>query len=103
TTITEPEFIRGAICSLDQVRMSKSNDLHRTGVVASRDGRIHGPLPSEAKSSGAEQSADPGGGELRTRSWAGSIGPEAETRWDARVGPGEAVVGVVKPTRSCTT
>src|SRR5437764_15379309 len=30
---TEPECIRGAICSLDQVRMPESDDLHRAGVV----------------------------------------------------------------------
>ena len=90
---SDGQFVRGAICSLDQVRMSESNDLHRTGVVASRDGRIHEPLPSGAKSSGAEQSADPGGGEFRTRSWDGP--PEAKTWWDAKfLLPRSGVIGV---------
>ena len=83
TTITEPECIRGAICSLDQVRMSESDDLHRAGVVTPCRGRIRGPLPRGAKSSRAGQSADPGGAELCTRSWDGP--PEPKTRWDAQL------------------
>jgi hypothetical protein len=43
------------ICSLDQVRMPGSDDLHRAGVVTPWRGRIRGPLPRRAKSSGAGQ------------------------------------------------
>jgi hypothetical protein len=82
TTITKPECICGAICSLDQVRMPGSDDLHRAGVVASRRDRIPGLLPLGTKSSGTGQSIGPGGAELRTRSWDGP--PAAETRRDAQ-------------------
>ena len=75
--------------------MPGSDDLHRAGVVALRSDRVYGPLPRGAKSSGAGQSADPGGAELSTRSWDGP--PEAETRWNAQLLlPRANVVGVVR-------
>jgi hypothetical protein len=50
-------------------------------------------LSPGAKSSGAGQSADPGGAELGTRSSDGP--PEAETRWDAQfLLPRSGVIGV---------
>jgi putative transposase len=58
TTIAEPERIRGAICSLDQVRMPEPDDLHRAGVVAPCGGRIRGPLPRGTKPSRARQRTD---------------------------------------------